>query len=268
MAKTQFRMLRSALAGVEAVEAETHHSFSRHTHEQFGIGLVSSGAQKSLSGRGVVEAEAGDIITVNPNEVHDGAPIGEGRSWRILYFDPEIVAGLSREIDEGGAGRQEIPYPVIRNAAIAARFEALFGVVTGARAADGLLTEQLLLQLVADVMCERGGSDEQPPVPASIRAARDLIDDDPLAAVSLTDLSRESGLSRFQVLRGFAKATGLTPHAYLVQARIHLARRLIAQGTPLAEAAFASGFADQSHMTRVFVRKYGLSPGLYAGGFM
>ncbi|WHO74858.1 AraC family transcriptional regulator [Rhizobium sp. BT03] len=266
MAKNQFRMLRSALAGVEAVEAETHHSFSRHTHEQFGIGLVSSGAQKSLSGRGMVEAAAGDIITVNPNEVHDGAPIGQRRSWRILYFDPEIVAGLSREIGDGGAGRSEIPHPVIRNRAIAARFEALFRAVTGG-AADPLLREQLLLQLFADVMCERGGS-ERPPVPASIRAARDLIDDDPLAAVSLADLSRESGLSRFQVLRGFAKATGLTPHAYLVQARIHIARRLIAQGTPLAEAAFASGFADQSHMTRVFVRKYGLSPRLYAGAFL
>lgn len=268
MAKNQFRMLRSALAGVEAVEAETPHSFDRHTHEQFGIGLISAGAQSSLSGRGMVEAEAGDIITVNPNEVHDGAPIGEGRSWRILYFDPAIVTGLSQEIGEGEAGRSEIPHPVIRNAAIAARFETLFRAVTGGAAADGLLCEELLLQLVADVMRERFATEERPLVPASIRAARNLIDDDPLAAVSLADLSRESGLSRFQVLRGFAKATGLTPHAYLIQARIHIARRLIAQGMPLAEAAFASGFADQSHMTRVFVRKYGLSPRLYAGAFI
>ncbi|WP_431674616.1 AraC family transcriptional regulator [Rhizobium leguminosarum] len=267
MAKNQFRMLRSALSGVEAVEAETHHSFARHTHEQFGIGLMSAGAQSSLSGRGMVEAKAGDIITVNPNEVHDGAPIGEGRSWRILYFDPAIVTGLSREISESGA-RSEIPHPVIRNAAIAARFEMLFGAVTGGGTAEGLLCDELLLQLVADVMRERSGTEERPLVPASIRAARNLIDDDPLAAVSLADLSRESGLSRFQVLRGFAKATGLTPHAYLVQARIHIARRLIAQGMPLAEAAFASGFADQSHMTRVFVRKYGLSPRLYAGAFL
>ncbi|RUM21452.1 AraC family transcriptional regulator [Rhizobium vallis] len=268
MQKNQFRMLRSALAGVEAVEAETHHSFARHTHEQFGIGLIFAGAQKSLSGRGMVEAEAGDIITVNPNEVHDGMPIGEGRSWRILYFDPAIVTSLSGECRAGGAGRSEIPHPVIRNAAIAVRFQTLFRAVTDDQAMDGLLREELLLQLVVDVMRERRVSEERPAVPASIRAARDLIDDDPLASVSLADLSRESGLSRFQVLRGFARATGLTPHAYLVQARIHMARRLIAAGTPLAEAAFASGFADQSHMTRVFVRKYGLSPSLYAGGFL
>ena len=186
----------------------------------------------------------------------------------LVRIDRDDIAGLSREIGEGGPGRQEIPHPVIRNRAIAARFEILFGAVTESGSGYGLLREQLLLQLVADVMRERGGSDERPPVPASIRAARDLIDDDPLAAVSLADLAGESGLSRFQVLRGFARATGLTPHAYLVQARIHIARRLIAQGMPLAEAAFASGFADQSHMTRVFVRKYGLSPRLYAGAFL
>lgn len=267
MPKNQFRMLRSALAGVEAVEAETHRSFARHTHEQFGIGLIFAGAQKSLSGRGMVEAEAGDIITVNPNEVHDGMPIGDGRSWRILYFDPAIVTGLSAESSAGGAGRSEIPHPVIRNAAIAARFQRLFRAVTDDKAMDGLLREELLLQLVADVMRERAEQEDRTAVPASIRAARDLIDDDPLASVSLADLSRESGLSRFQVLRGFARVTGLTPHAYLLQARIHIARRLIAQGMPLAEAAFASGFADQSHMTRVFVRKYGLSPRVYAGAF-
>lgn len=268
MARNQFRMLRSALAGIEVVEAETHHSFARHTHEQFGIGLMSAGAQSSLSGRGMVEAEAGDIITVNPNEVHDGAPIGEGRSWRILYFDPAIVSGLSQEISEDEAGRSEIPHPVIRNAAIAARFETLFRTVTGGGAADGLLCEELLLQLIADVMRERCGTEERPLVPASIRVARNLIDDDPLAAVSLADLSSGKRAQPLPVLRGFAKATGLTPHAYLVRARIHIARRLIAQGMPLAEAAFASGFADQSHMTRVFVRKYGLSPRLYAGAFL
>ena len=81
---------------------------------------------------------------------------------------------------------------------------------------------------------------------------------------TLADLARETGLSRFQVLRGFVRATGLTPHAYIVQRRIDRARGLIARGSPLAAAALASGFADQSHMTRVFVQKYGVSPGAYA----
>lgn len=75
-----------------------------------------------------------------------------------------------------------------------------------------------------------------------------------------------SGLSRFQLLRAVARATGLTPHAYLMQRRVQMARRLIDGGMGLAEAAVASGFADQSHMTRVFTRTFGLPPGAYAAG--
>src|SRR5690606_41474193 len=101
--------------------------------------------------------------------------------------------------------------------------------------------------------------------PAASARARALIDDDPAAALSLADLAHASGLSRFQVLRAFARATGLTPHAYQLQRRIGLARRLIAGGAALSEAAAASCFADQSHMTRVVVRQYGITPGIYAG---
>ena len=68
-------------------------------------------------------------------------------------------------------------------------------------------------------------------------------------------------------MRGFARLTGLTPHAYVVQRRLDLARRLIRQGGALAEAAVDAGFADQSHMHRVFAAHYGFTPGAYAAAF-
>ncbi|MBB3309141.1 AraC-like DNA-binding protein [Rhizobium sp. BK196] len=264
MAASQFRMLRSSVPGVEAVVATSGHRFARHTHEQFGIGLIFSGAQRSLSGRGLVEAEAGDLITVNPNEVHDGAPIGEARSWSILYFDPAVMEGLTREVGGGEANRSEIPRPVIHDGLLADRFRVLFSAVTGDE--ERMRCEELLLSVIADALRETAMREGQAMAPHSIVHARNMIDDDPAAEISLSDLARESGLSRFQVLRAFARATGFTPHAYLVQARVHLARRLIAGGAALAEAAAESGFADQSHMTRAFVSRYGLTPGTYARG--
>ncbi|HMS07691.1 MAG TPA: AraC family ligand binding domain-containing protein, partial [Burkholderiaceae bacterium] len=89
------------MAGVHAVAADSAHAFGRHMHDQYGLGLMLRGAQKSLSGRGVVEAEEGDLITVNPGEVHDGAPIGDGgRAWRMLYFEPEALAGTLGQLTE------------------------------------------------------------------------------------------------------------------------------------------------------------------------
>jgi AraC-like DNA-binding protein len=134
---------------------------------------------------------------------------------------------------------------------------------TPAGAQASVAREEMMLMLLAEVMRDGNGFVADP-IPAPISAARNLIDDDPAAAITLADLARESGLSRFQVLRGFVRATGLTAHAYILQRRIAAARRLIAQGRPLAEAALDSGFADQSHMTRMFVRTYGISPGAYA----
>lgn len=266
MAKGHFRVLPRRIAGVDVVEAATDHAFARHTHEQFGIGLIHEGAQTSSSGRGTVEAEAGDVITVNPGEVHDGAPIGgAGRSWRMLYLDPSLVGTVVGDVTEGRRASCEFSDPVIRSSALAARFRAIFAAASAAESAHVLLRwEELAVTLLAEAMelAPRPGAPAR--VPKSIAAAVSLIDDDPLAPVTLTDLARESGLSRFQVVRGFARATGLTPHAYLVQRRIDIVRRLIAEGTPLAEAAIAGGFTDQSHMTRVFVRKYGFSPGTYA----
>jgi AraC-like DNA-binding protein len=266
MTRGQFKIFRCGIAGVEAVESDTRHIFPRHTHEQFGIGVIYRGGQKSHSGRGMVEAGAGDTITVNPGEVHDGAPIGDaGRAWRMLYFNPSLIAEGARDISEGKIRIYEFSRPVIRDAGVSNRFQKLFSIVTrGNEGKTALQREELFLTLLPDVMRERNRFDGEQLVPKAIFNAKNLIDDNPAAPITLSDLARASGLSRFQVLRGFVRATGLTPHAYLVQRRINLARRLIAHGTPLVEAAVASGFADQSHMTRIFVRKYGISPRAYA----
>ncbi|WP_341644966.1 AraC family transcriptional regulator [Thauera sp. SDU_THAU2] len=101
-------------------------------------------------------------------------------------------------------------------------------------------------------------------VPKGVELARTRIDDNPSEPISLHELSAISGISQFQLVRGFSKLTGLTPHAYLVQRRLQRTRRLIAAGVSLVDAALASGFADQSHMSRLFVRTYGMSPGIYA----
>ncbi|NIE62641.1 AraC family transcriptional regulator [Burkholderia sp. Ax-1719] len=265
MERDSFRPLICQRSGIEAVEADTTFAFGRHTHEQFGVGLIERGAQKSASGRGLVEASAGDVITVNPGEVHDGAPIGDGgRSWRMLYIDPAIVAELALDITEGRKGAAcEFSQPTVRDPRLAAQFVRLFRAVTG-NVADphGVRAEETLLLVLAGLLQPAAATHRS--IPARIASARALIDDDPMGLVTLTALADEAGLSRYQFLRAFAKATGLTPHAYILQRRIHHARQLIRHGARLAEAAAQSGFSDQSHMTRLFVRSFGMTPGAYA----
>lgn len=123
MTRGRFEIARCGMGGVDAVSADTTHAFGRHVHDQFGIGVILRGAQKSLSGRGIVEAEAGDVITVNPGEVHDGTPLGEcGRAWRMLYFDPMVLAGPIDALTDGRAATAELSHPAMRDPATAACF--------------------------------------------------------------------------------------------------------------------------------------------------
>jgi AraC-like DNA-binding protein len=266
MTKGQFKIFKCPIAGVQAVASDTDHVFPRHTHQQFGIGVIDRGAQKSHSGRGMVEAGSGDAITVNPGEVHDGSPIGDfGRSWRMLYFDPSLVEELTRHLDGNQTTSSEFTDPVIRDARIASSFQKLFATVTSGDERDvALRAQELLLTLLAATMRERLNRDRMRAIPVGFFKAKKYVDDDPVAHITLADLARESGLGQFQILRAFVKATGLTPHSYIVQCRVDAARRLIARGLPLADTAQSCGFADQSHMTRIFARKYGISPGAYA----
>ena len=250
---------------IEAVSACTRHFFPRHTHDQFGIGVIERGAHRSLSGRGVVEAVAGQAITVNPGEVHDGHPIGgASRAWSMLYFSPELARELTVEIAEGNNRKYEFESPVIDDAEVARLFLMLFRSLTAPRKTlSEVLADQTLLLLFARI-ARPGEPIQERRAPVGVRIAQELIDDDPASPRSLDDLAAASGLSRFQVVRAFVRQTGLTPHAYIVQRRLQLARRLISSGLALADAAAACGFSDQSHMTRLFRRTFGISPGAYS----
>jgi AraC-like DNA-binding protein len=267
-------MYRSCIDGVEATSADTTQTFARHSHDRFGMGLVVLGGQRSASGRGPVEARAGDAITVNPGEVHDGSPLDErGRVWRMLYIAPELMHDVARDLDVCEGSSFEIERPVLRDARFAALFERAFcRALAGAVAVEQLAGEEAVFALLADVI-GRHTTVCLPTRSAAVRAhsatravmrARMRIDDDPASTVTLAALAAEAGLSRFQLLREFARETGLPPHAYLIQRRVARARQLIATGCVLADAAAGAGFADQSHMTRAFVRLYGVTPANFA----
>ena len=239
----------------------SNHSFPRHSHDQFGIGIMISGAQRSWSVIGQVESEAGDVIMVNPGEMHDGMPVGAlARGWRILYLDPTLVA---REIADEAPEKELIARPVARDPQLARRVARLFAQLEKP-APDSFAAEESLLQCLLSVLRRHGvhgpsAACASPPVLKAIQR----LDAAPEIPTSLAELAALSGVSRFQLLRGFTREAGTTPHAYLVQRRVRLVRRLLAAGRSPVDAALMAGFADQSHMTRAFIRQFGITPGRY-----
>ncbi|MGH8505319.1 MAG: helix-turn-helix domain-containing protein [Stenotrophobium sp.] len=79
--------------------------------------------------------------------------------------------------------------------------------------------------------------------------------------VSLDAAARQTGLSPFHFLRLFSRVLGVTPHQYLLRARLRRAARLLAEeDRPVTEVALDAGFADLSNFVRTFHRAAGVSP--------
>jgi AraC family transcriptional regulator len=80
-------------------------------------------------------------------------------------------------------------------------------------------------------------------------------------SIDLAQAAREAGLSPFHFLRLFSRVLGVTPHQYLVRARLrHAARLLAEEDLPITDVAYDVGFGDLSNFVRTFHRAAGLSP--------
>lgn len=99
----------------------------------------------------------------------------------------------------------------------------------------------------------------------AILAAR-YLDAHAAGAVDLADVAGEVGLTRFHFLRMFTRVLGVTPHQYLVRARLrHAASLLAAGGRSITEIALDVGFGDVSNFVRTFGRAAGVSPRRFRG---
>ncbi|KTR07079.1 hypothetical protein NS365_05405 [Aureimonas ureilytica] len=249
--------LNSPLVGLQAFEIRSDRHFPRHAHDHFGIGIMLDGAHRSWSGRGQVEAGPNHVITVSPNEIHDGMPIGGApRRWVMLFVEPSIVLRLA------GAefAKREFPQPVITDVNLVHRIAMTFRELPHSCADEVAESIMELLGLLLDGAAKP---------PLTSRPSRSMvlilerIHDDPIHTPTLAELATIANLSPYTLVRRFRRELGTTPHAYVLQYRVRRAFRAINEGSTLTEAALSSGFSDQSHMTRAFVRQFGVTPGQF-----
>jgi AraC family transcriptional regulator len=136
--------------------------------------------------------------------------------------------------------------------------------------ASRLFVDYVLFALGIHVARTYGGMRAlSPPIrggltPRQMRRAKEILAGNLDGRVPLKEVARECGLSVSHFSRSFRRSVGAAPHNWLLTRRVDAAKEKLRDGRlSLLDVALACGFADQSHLTRVFTRMVGLSPGAW-----
>ena len=228
--------------------------------------MVERGAARFELDATQQRAAQGELFVLEPESVHTGmAAVPEGWAYKVLYIEPRLIHDWDeRDSSPPRAARWVVFQDVALRVALERAHSAL-----STEPAGGLAVEEAVLHAVAALRPHlrpgptnrRRERTEHTPVRRARAHLRERWDQ----RVSLAELSDVAGLSRFELVRRFREQNDMTPHAYHTNLRVEEARRRLAAGVPPAEVAAACGFADQPHLSRVFKRAVGVSPGRYAG---
>ncbi|MER5357933.1 AraC family transcriptional regulator [Streptomyces sp. NPDC002785] len=241
------------------------HTFPRHSHEGYVFGTITRGVEDvGLPGGTVVHAGPGAVVMINPEVPHTArAGVPEGWVYATLYPSAQVINDIAADTTSlrGTVGFTETSVSDL----YAAR---LIGEVHRAAEEGNPLAADTVLRVLVARLLSRHGSALPARVPRSAGArdaarARAVLEGRMAEPPTLEALAAELGTSPFALLRAFKKQYGMPPHAWLTDARVRAARRMLDAGTTPAEAAAEVGFTDQPHLNRHFTRIVGVPPGAY-----
>jgi AraC family transcriptional regulator len=232
-------------------------------HGTASIALVLAGTFVYRGEGGSALMSAGSLLLGSPGQNYECShQHGAGDHCLSFQFAPEMIERLAHEAHASTSALRRNYLPPSRALAPLAARAAL------ARWREDSY-EEIACELAGSVLTVAGRDALSLPAPAPehysrvsrvVRAMEASID----AAHPLAELAEAAGISRYHFLRTFKGLTGVTPHRWLLRARLRdAARRLAVTKEPVTEIALDVGFEDLSNFIRSFRAEFGVSPSRY-----
>ncbi len=250
------------------------HAYRVDPNGEVVLGLVTSGAMSVRRGRRRYVVSSGEACIWDPTDAHAGLPYA-CVAWgaRVIVIEAPAVEDHLRDLELVSTGFT-FPEPHVTDPRLVAQLAAVHRCSEDP-STPRLATQSLLSEHLTAVLGAVGVAPAVGQTTSRARARRDpalhrgcdylrahLADN-----VSLDELAAAAGAPRFRVLRLFRAAFGVPPHRFQLAQRIVLARHHLEAGRTASDVALATGFADQAHLHRCFVRTLGITPGRYASAF-
>lgn len=240
-------------------------SYKAHCHKEFCVGAVTDGSALVTVKKATCTLSPGFLTVFPPETVHScNPPEGGARSYLMAFFDVTWCCS----IQEALFGRQGQFIPpadfLVENRSLYSSFLDLVKLLAGA--ASPLEKTECAMQFASDLFlscCKReqvarGGEGEG--IVADVKVYLEQRAD---LHITLQELAATFRCNPYHLLRMFKEVVGLPPHAFMLNARIEKAKRLLLEGMAPAAVAAETGFADQSHFHKTFRRFVAATPRQY-----
>ena len=196
-----------------------------------------------------------------------------------IFYPHEVIgldiprASLDSFTDEAGGRRAanlSCP-PGTKDLTVTHLVRALLPAFARPQEASALFVDHTILAVCSHLVQRHGGGIFQSAAitrggltPAQTARAKDLLANNLKADLCIADIAKECGVSRQHFIKAFKKTVGCTPHQWLQRQRVNLVKDLLGNTPmPISEIALKAGFADQSHLTRVFGAFVGDTPAVW-----
>ena len=233
-------------------------------HSRVSIAIVTAGSFQYRSAKGREVMTPGSLLLGSPGQYFEcGHEHGRGDRCLSFWYAPE---SFERVAADAGVRSPGPAFPVLRVPPLRALSPLVARAIAAALGSARSSWEELALHLAALTARVAAGLSPVLPGPTPAVEARVTrvvrrIERDPDGELGLAALADEARLSPYHFLRTFTQVAGVTPHQYVMRARLRrAAARLAADRSPVIEVALDSGFGDVSNFNRAFRAEFGVSP--------
>lgn len=241
--------------------------FAPHWHTGFALGTVTRNMQRfAANGRDWV-VQQGDLILLNPGQVHDGSSMHpEGWSSRMAYIPEAALIQLMGGCPQADRPSLRFVTPVVHDPALAELFTRWHEETQLHQTAGDASLLRALIKVVA-VRWMRPAAPSPRSSPDPFEQAIDLSEClrrlSEAEAEAAWDLASRGAVSRSTQWRRSRSQWGMSRQALKSHLRVVHAKQALASGCSVIDAALGAGYYDQSHFTRRFCAAYGMTPGQF-----
>ena len=227
--------------------------WENHCHAQYELIAVLEGdISIIIEGKSYLLTEGRNIIV--PPLCYHSIRVNESRIYRritVLFDLSAVPEALRSEFVKKGSDVLIFSSPTVEKLGdICQRKKPLFYAP---------LAESLMVQLFYDTLME-SESNSGSETDEFLQRVVFYIDEHLHEKILLDDLARYTSRSKSSFCHLFEKKLNVSPKQYILQKKLALASKLIADGTPPTVAAMQIGYENYSNFYRLYLKQFGISP--------